>query len=118
MPLTTKPKNKQWSEVTNLPVPHDKEYNTLRSFGHKQLAELFDTLSVALDNNTWEMLDIDSVEATFIEVFSQMRIVKRFRTLHQINGSVSYSDDCLLVDDHEFQTLDEIEKALKNKAFL
>lgn len=78
-----------------------------------------DLIRTSLNNNLVEMLDIDSCDSLVKEVIEYLKLKKRFIYLQRkANEKLSISKDGFKISDHVFLSLDEVEKALNNKAFL
>ena len=110
--------NKRKSDL--LPsVKNKTEYGMLCSFpSERSTAKMFSLMSTALADSTWELLEIDTAAEVFSGVFKYLSISKRYRDLQSQSQELSYSADGFHLGEHIFETLDEVEKALKNKAFL
>lgn len=105
----------------NVPTAHpdDTEYACLVRYAPKEVSALFDTVSAALNDNMWELLDLDAAHTSVNETFKYLKILKRFRALSEkCESPLSFSKEGFHFHEHKFNSLDEVEKALNNKAFL
>lgn len=80
---------------------------------------IFDTVSQAIYTKNQKFLKIDECRANINEIFDYLEIHNRFLSLvEKSNGKFSLTRINFELDKHKFQTLDEVEKAIENKAFL
>ena len=69
----------------------------------------------------FEVIDVPLVKQKVDEAFLRLLVMHRFCKLRlSFNGKLDYNvnDDCFIIEGHKFATLDQVEKALNNKAFL
>lgn len=80
----------------------------------------FDLMSSAIqDGNTWSLINLEKMQAITNESFRYLNLLKRYDTLNGLsNGILHFDEEGFHVEEHTFQTLEEVEKALKHKAFL
>jgi hypothetical protein len=65
------------------------------------------------------MLDLAAARAKVEEVFKAIELMKRYDTLRVTSKfKLRYDPSGFIIDDHKFETLDEVDVALNNKAFL
>jgi hypothetical protein len=95
-----------------------KEYKMFVLYGVRESAPHFNLIAQAMENDTWELLDLDLVESNMLDSLNFLKALKRFRRLQNDFPALIYSENGFFIDDHQFETLDEVEKAIKNKAFL
>lgn len=99
-------------------IIQDKEYKMFVYYGFKESAVHLDLLALALRSNTWELLDLDLTENNMLDTFRYLKDLKRYRRLQNQMTSLYYTEEGFFIDGHQFETLDQVEKAIKNKAFL
>jgi hypothetical protein len=96
-----------------------KEYELVSDFDKSVLSGVFYTIQTAIEQESHELLDLESCKAKVDEAFRAIACKKRFEHLNEIsNTAIKYSRDCFLLDNHKFETLDEVERAWKLKAFI
>jgi hypothetical protein len=96
-----------------------KEYTIVGIFNNKTAALHFELIANGLNNDAWELLDLEAYQVHLNNVLRSMKIIKRYRYLHTLMPDLRCTHhEGFLVGDASFQTLDEVEKAIKNKAFL
>jgi hypothetical protein len=66
-----------------------------------------------------DALDLDELRFQVDTIFEYLYVLKRFRKLRRLfKGELGFNSEGFLLNNHTFQTLDEVECAWKNKAFL
>ena len=95
-----------------------KEYIALNNYSLRDQNIFFDVVSRAVQGDTWEFLELEMVQQSINEVFYYLRLVKRFRQLSMLGVELTYSEEGFHLGESIFETLDAVEKAIKNKAFL
>lgn len=105
-------------ETLNIP-----EYRILHKFfneDHQKLTVPLDVIrNILMYNAGYELINLDLIKNQIDETFRCLVIKQRFILLSElINGALQYDDFGFTVGEHRFQTLDEVERAIKNKAFL
>lgn len=96
-----------------------KEYELLHKYrGKSQIEGPFEVVSMALYQKRTYMLNVANSRNTCNELFDYIEILNRYETLRMQFGDIDFDDKHFFVGDSEFQTLDEVERAIKNKAFL
>ena len=94
-------------------------YNGTSLFSSSKAGNIFNHLNAAVSNNTTDLLDMDSCRDLVNDVFDFFSLKRRFNQLSmKLNGKLTFENDRFKIESHEFQTLDEVEKAVQNKAFL
>lgn len=84
-----------------------------------RLASKFSSLERIASNGDVELVDIPACRVMLNEIFDYFVLRQRFIHLSdQAMGHLSFAIDGFKLYETTFQTLDEVEKALKNKAFL
>jgi hypothetical protein len=104
-----------------LTVP-DKEYQILVFAAKHQSGtyKVFQLMVEALNDGTWKFLDLPGIRSTIIACFDCLRIQERYDfLLNESKDTLSYDKDGFYLNkEHKFETLDEVKRALENKAFL
>ncbi len=98
-----------------------KEYEMILTISEgysNRYAKTLDFIVSAINNKNYDVLDLESVKMKMDEVFEAITLKVRFDSLLDLNSSIICNKDCFELDTHKFETLDEVEKAIKNKAFL
>lgn len=96
-----------------------KEYELISDYDKSELSGLFYTIQTAIEQEAHELLDIEATKAKVEEALHAIACKRRFEHLNRIsNTAIKYSSDCFLLDNHKFETLDEVERAWKLKAFI
>ena len=106
------------TNIGPLSIAEDKEYGMLVYYGVRESAPHFELLAQAMQNNTWELLDLDLVETNTLDTLKYLKVFKRYRQLQNKFSALHYTEEGFFIDEHQFETLDEVEKAIKLKAFL
>ena len=84
-----------------------------------RLSSKFEGVARITENGSIDILDVSSCRAMFNEIFDYFVIRQKFMALEkQAMGHLSFTDDGFKLYETTFKTLDEVEKALRNKAFL
>lgn len=99
-----------------------KEYEIVsimsESYGNRY-AKTLETVVSAINNKHYGMFNLESVKLRMDEVFEALVIKTRFDLLYnKSNGKLICNKAGFELEPHKFETLDEVEKALNNKAFL
>lgn len=96
-----------------------KEYELVCDFDESELSSMFYAINVAFEQKNWDLLDLDVCQAKVNEAFRAAILRKRFDYLNEVsNTAIKYSKDGFMLDNHKFETLDEVERAWKLKAFI
>lgn len=96
-----------------------KEYELVSDYDKTELSGLFYTIQTAIEQGAHDLLDLESTKIKVDEALRAIACKKRFEYLNEIsNTAIKYSRDCFLLDNHKFETLDEVERAWKLKAFI
>ena len=98
-----------------------KEYELLSKYLYPDstLESTFEVMSMAIYQKQIDMIQLDVCRAKINEVFDYLELRKRYDILfNQADAKLKIGVDCFELDSYKFQTLDEVEKAIKNKAFL
>ena len=78
-------------------------------------------ISQALKDQTNRILNLEEIKKSFDEIYQFLSIQKRFeelRELHTLSLDIYHDGFYFTNATHKFQSLDEVERVLKNKAFL
>lgn len=82
-------------------------------------AKIFYLMFNALDDFNIDLINTEDMQRRCDEVFKYIFLLKRFNNLVKLsNNSVYSSLEGFNLEGHVFETLDEVQKALENKAFL
>lgn len=66
-----------------------------------------------------DALDLDNLKESFDELFEFLYVYKRYRKINKkFNYTLSWDKEGFKLNESLFQTLDDLEKAYKNRAFL
>lgn len=68
-----------------------------------------------------DLVDLDMLKGQIDEMMEYLFHEKRFRQINSLFGGkikIDYTEQYFMIDDHKFYSLEELEKAWKNKAFL
>lgn len=108
------------NDVLHLPT---REYEALSLYddysGKSILKASIELLSHSLSYNSLTMIDLPLVKESVNRLFDFLEIRQRYEKLKiQSVAALSFDKDGFHLDGHTFHTLDEVERALKNKAFL
>jgi hypothetical protein len=97
-----------------------KKYFGDDSYGARaKLANKFDSLEKVSTNGDIEVLDVLTIRTTLNEICDYFLLRQRFLKLNdQSKGHLTLVDDGFKLYDATFTSLDEVERALVNKAFL
>ena len=108
------------SQYSNIPSAYSSvpEYTLMNEYSCKDASKLFDTLGNSLVNNTWELMDLAEVRESTNQILRFLEVSKRYRRLQSANPALGFSTIGFHIEDHVFTCLDEVERALNNKAFL
>lgn len=98
-----------------------KEYELLSKYLYPDstLESTFEVMSMAIYQKQIDMIQLDVCRSKINEVFDYLELRKRYDILfNQADAKLKIGAGCFELDSYKFQTLDEVEKAIKNKAFL
>lgn len=101
----------------------NKEYGLLSyydSYSNKnKISNLMNFLNHSLETGQWIFLNLDEVQSNMNQQFKYLALKKRYLTLAtESQGILHYSSGGFHIEDHTFETLDEVKRALANKMFL
>ena len=104
------------------PPKKSKEYKILwyyQQLDKSPTSTLFTFMAHALDNGSWHFVDLNETKDGILHAFLYLKILMKYQKLQiPAKGTLSYTQEEFILDGHPFQTLKEVEKALKLKAFL
>lgn len=98
-----------------------KEYEAVYAISdsYNRYSKALDAIVSAINNRHYDMLNLEAVKRKLDEVFDAMVLKSRFDELYKkSNGKLVCNKTDFDFESHKFETLDEVEKAIKNKAFL
>lgn len=96
-----------------------KEYALVADFNEDELCRVFYTIQTAIEQKNWDLLDLEACSVKMNEAIRAVACKKRFDQLNEMSKTaIKYSLDGFVIDDHKFETLDEVERAWKLKIFL
>lgn len=100
-----------------------KEYELLLKFdddgGGEDVEDVVYAIHQVLSNNQIGILDIAACRAKMNTVFDYIELKQRFDKLREVAPqNLAFEKSGFRLFKSTFETLDEVEKALKNKAFL
>ena len=78
----------------------------------------FQFMSNSLQTGKAAFVDLDAIQQICDNIFHILKLRKRYLKLQEENSDIGVSSEGFHILGHTFQTLDELEHALKNKAFL
>jgi hypothetical protein len=108
--------------VSVIPSSKDKEYKVLWFYEHIEpghVGTLFRLMSDTIRDGSWTYVDLPAVKRNILKDFNYLMISERYHDLRSVsNDTLSYNKEGFELDGHPFQTLKEVEKALKLKSFL
>ena len=110
-------------EMLSSPVDLTKEYNILAAGGSyatkNKMTGVYAFVSSALEADQVDLLDLKAIQTSVNDHFKFLFLRKRFNEIKAISPvGIDFDCDGFHVKDSTFETLDEVEKAIANKAFL
>jgi hypothetical protein len=107
-------------KIVSLPK---EEYKVLDHYAQNRslskIGSAFYALYTNISNDIWYYMDISYFREALDQDFDYLILRKRYEfLLTQFPKTLSYDENGFLLDGHRFETLDEVEKAINNKAFL
>jgi hypothetical protein len=96
------------------------EFASMMSEGYSnRFSKVFEAVCSAMNNKHCDMLNFIAVKSRVEEAMQALEVKIRFDALVvKAKGKLTCSNSSFELDSHKFETLDEVEKALDNKAFL
>lgn len=99
-----------------------KEYEVVsimcEGYGNRY-SKMLDVVVSTINNKHYDMLKLDVVKSKMDEVYYALELKVRYDTIYETsNGKLTCDKSGFDFDGHKFETLDEVEKAIKNKVFL
>lgn len=98
-----------------------KEYELYYKYeyGINRVEGSLDVLSQAIYTGALGLLDLEKCRSSINELIDFLKIKIRFNSLNdQLNNTLICHKNKFEFGGHKFETLDEVEKAIKNKVFL
>ena len=99
-----------------------KDYELVLIMGEgysNRFSKVLEAVVVAINNKHCDMLNLTIVKSRVEEAMIALEVKIRFDLLaSKSNGKLTCTTSCFELDGHKFETLDQVEKALDNKAFL
>ena len=100
-----------------------KEYEfvmaMLEGYGSNRFSKTLDAVASAINNKQVGLLNLSVVKSKVEDALMALEIKIRFDALNEVvKGKLTCTSSNFELNGHEFQTLDEVEKAIENKAFL
>lgn len=112
-------------EVSDSPPKIDlnKEYGLLSYYNsynnRNKISGLFNFLTSSLESGQWTFLNLDEVQSSVNQHFKYLTIKKRYTELAAESQGILYcTNEGFHINEHTFETLDEVKRALANKMFL
>ena len=105
------------------PVDMTKEYSVLSMGGSyatkNKMTGVYAFVSSAIEADQMDLLDLKTIQTSVEDHFKYLFLRKRFNLIKAVSPvGIDYDHDGFHVKDSTFETLDEVEKAIANKAFL
>lgn len=99
-----------------------KEYEVLHSilqgYGNRY-SKALEAVVTALNNRYFDILDLEAVKRRVAEAMEALEIKMRFDILNcKVNDKLICNNTDFELNGHKLDSLDEVEKAINNKAFL
>lgn len=98
-----------------------KEYEfvmiMLEGYGSRYY-KTFEMINSVINNKQCDMLNFGTVKSKVMEALQALEIKVRYDSLACLTKQLRCTKESFELDGHKFETLDEVEKALENKAFL
>lgn len=96
------------------------EFVTIMSEGYgNRFSKVLEAIISAINNKHCDMLNLEAAKSRVEETMQALEIKVRYDSLlSKTKSKLTCSNAGFDLDGHKFETLDEVEKALENKAFL
>jgi len=102
--------------------PEDKEYKMFLHYDKVikgGIISPFQLMVDALRGQSWPLVDLKATRDAIAQDFRYLLLYKRYESLRLYSkNTLSYDENGFHLDGHVFETLDEVEKALRLKSFL
>ncbi len=99
-----------------------EEFKLLRLIDLQQVGNVmqpFKLIVHAYENGSWTMLNLNDMEHYLARSMSFLKLKARYMNLYYAsNMKLSYDEVGFHINEHTFSSLDEVDKALDNVAFL
>jgi hypothetical protein len=107
-------------KIASLPK---EEYKVLDHYAQNRslskIGSAFYAIYTNISNDIWHCMDVSHLREVLDQDFDYLVLRKRYEILlAHFPKTLSYDENGFLLDGHRFETLDEVEKAINNKAFL
>lgn len=97
---------------------YEMVYTMSEGYGNRY-AKTLDAVVSAINNKHYDMLNLEVAKSKVQEVMKALELKMRFESLNnQVNGKLICNKTDFELETHKFESLDEVEKAIKNKVFL
>jgi hypothetical protein len=110
------------TKVSIYPSVKDKEYKILwyyEQIDKSKVSTLFYLMYQAIENGSVGYVDLEETKKSMLVDFAYLKISKTYLRLQLASKeTLIYTETSFVLDGHEFQTLKEVERALKLRAFL
>jgi hypothetical protein len=82
-------------------------------------SKMLDAIVSTINNKLYDMIKLEVVKSKMDEIFEALELKVRYDHLNsEADGKLMCNRTCFELNGHKFETLDEVAKALENKAFL
>lgn len=100
-----------------------KEYGLLVYYNkynnQNKMNSLYSFMNSSLENGQWTFLDLNQVQKNINEHFQYLSLRKRYsELLIESKNILVYDHEGFHINEHTFETLDEVQRALNQKMFL
>jgi hypothetical protein len=105
--------------LTEIELLRAYSYGPTRSENMNILSLIREVLTDDLHDKIMQTMDITSLKKEVDLIFEYLSVRKRYNKLNSLFGNIlTYNEIGFSIDGQNFSTLDEVEKAWNNKAFL
>jgi hypothetical protein len=104
-------------------VDLNKEYGLLSYYdvysNKNKIPNLFNFLANSIEAGQWSLLDLNQVQIDVTRHFKYLALKKAYTELAvEAKGILYYDSSGFHIEEHTFENLDEVKRALANKMFL
>jgi len=116
-------KKRKRNHSTLKEVTGDKEYRIIKYYNeyvnpNDGIQAIFELLKYSIENKIYSFLDLKSIKRTINADLKYLELYQRFSLLRTLSKQeLTYDDNGFQLHGHTYESLDEVEKALDNKAF-
>jgi hypothetical protein len=89
-----------------------------RMLSDYHMSNPFHLVHVAIDDDTVNYCHLEDLQARCNEIFRFLLLRRRFDKLSSLVDTLECSRNGFRIYGHEFETLDQVEKSIQNKAFM